>query len=181
MEQKISRQTSGGIFFCIFTLIIFLKNCQNFTKVNANLYSQLQNQRSPISEYIPLSSYAFNEPVAGSKKRKPGTSETVLIINNWHFNRDVLEMTHPPACLPENCSVQIKISSSAFMVKDGASERHNFDKNGAIIPYPAFVWMCDDGKTEVESMIEEILHLHKKDLKGETEEPTNKKNKKPKK
>ena len=41
--------------------------------------------------------------------------------------------------------------------------------------------MCDDGKSEVESMIEEILHLHKKDLKGETEEPTNKKNKKPKK
>ena len=147
--------------------------------LNANFCPQLQNQRSPISDYIPLSSYSFNESVAGSRKRKPGKSETVLIINNWHFNRDVLEMTNPTACLPENCSVQIKVSSSAFMVNDGTSEKYNFDKNGAIIPYPAFVWMCDDGKDELESMIEEILTLHKKDIKGENEEidePANKKN-----
>lgn len=129
----------------------------------------MQSQRSPESEYILISTNHFDDKSANRKNQK-GISKTVLIVNNWHFNRDVLEMGNPTKCKPENCSVQLKISSTAFQVKSSSdkkssSDSFHFDKQGIILPYPAFVWLCGEKPKEtLESFVDDIQKLYHKDL-----------------
>lgn len=154
----------------------------------------MQNRRSPISEYIPLSRYVFKESTGNQngKRKMDGRSETLLIVNNWHFNRDVMKMSNPTACKPEDCSIQIKISSTNFQTKDTNAEfpsDFHFDKNGISIPYSAFVWLCDAGNEEMALLMTEMKNHYDSDVKKTSnvndalsdDEPLSKKSKKSKK
>ena len=125
----------------------------------------MQNQRSPISEYIPLSQHDAKEYYSGGLKRKRNVSSTILlIVNNWHFNRDVMSLPTPIKCCPEDCSIQIKLSSTAFKGDSNTEEAYHFDKNGLVLPYAAFVWLCDEGKAEMSGIISEIQRLYQLDV-----------------
>ena len=126
----------------------------------------MQQQRSPISEYIPLSKHDSQEFYSGGLRRKRNvSSQILLIVNNWHFNRDVMTMSKPTKCCPEDCSIQIKLSSSAFKGDaKGEGENYHWDKNGLVLPYSAFVWMCDEGKEEISAIMSEIQRLYNIDV-----------------
>lgn len=89
-------------------------------------------------------------------------------MSNWHHNRNVMEMGNPAECTPNDCSVQIKISSTAFLSEDSSNNFH-FDKNGIIIPYPAFVWMCDLGNEEITYFINYVKEQYNIDTKNSIE------------
>lgn len=86
-------------------------------------------------------------------------------MSNWHHNRNVMEMGNPLECTPNDCSVQIKISSTSFLSEDSSNNFH-FDKNGIIIPYPAFVWMCDFGNEEITYFINYVKEQYNIDTKS---------------
>ena len=103
--------------------------------------------RSHYSDYTVIASHMFKQK--RDNVEKTHTSELVLIINNWHFVKDNHTKTNVPPCRPDDCSVQIKISSTVFKSESQAgssdlaeasanSEEYFFDKNGIIIPFPAF-------------------------------------------
>lgn len=118
-----------------------------------------------------MSRFHFTDVTAAGKRKKDGISETVLIMSNWHHNRDVMEMENPTACKPENCSVQIKISSTAFINKNVESNTiFHFDKNGINIPYSAFVYMCDNDQIEIGHFIEDVKKQFNNDLSKNDEE-----------
>ena len=115
------------------------------------LFFSLQN-RTHFSDYTVLSEFNYTD-----KKGKPQQSQYVLIISNWHFIREHQDKKESPPCKPENCNISIKLSCSVFksapsdlsvsgsgyldpLPDDGFS----FDKNGAIIPYSAFLSLLDD-------------------------------------
>jgi hypothetical protein len=73
----------------------------------------------------------------------------VLCINNWHFVKDNLYKAKTSPCQADDCSISIKLSSTVFRSESQANdsevavaaadagEEFYFDKNGAVIPYPA--------------------------------------------
>jgi hypothetical protein len=95
-----------------------------------------------------------------------------MSISNWHFNRDKQYLKFGPRCRAEDVCVSFKLSSSAFapanevgpsynsshlndeIQSESADDvsvspttddsQFNFDKNGVIIPYSAFVSLMDD-------------------------------------
>lgn len=111
--------------------------------------------RSHYSDYTVIASHMFRQKRDGVDKTH--TSELVLIINNWHFVKDNHTKTHVPPCRPDDCSVQIKISSTVFksesqLLAGGSDlveaadngEQFFFDKNGIIVPYSAFKDLLTD-------------------------------------
>jgi hypothetical protein len=70
------------------------------------------------------------------------------VVSNWRFCRDVVkdcEKRGPVLCKIEHCTVSFKFSSTAFISKGKEEEVFHFDKNGACIPYSAFVaLLCDE-------------------------------------
>jgi len=109
---------------------------------------------------------------ARGKDDKPIHSQVVLSISNWHFNRDRQYLKFGPRCRLEDVCISLKLSSTAFIAGDtvgpsfsGSTTEDealaaaddvstatsttddscfNFDKNGVIIPYFAFVSLMDD-------------------------------------
>jgi hypothetical protein len=109
--------------------------------------------------------------VTKDKDDKPIHSQIILSISNWHFNRDQQHLKYGPHCRPEDVCISLKLSSTAFApssevgpsfstnIDDTAETADdistsatsltddscfNFDKNGVIIPYFAFVSLMDD-------------------------------------
>lgn len=110
---------------------------------------QTMHTRSHYSDYTVIATHMFKQK--RDNVEKTHTSELVLIINNWHFVKDTHTKTVVPPCRPDDCSVQIKISSTVFkseaqLLSSGSDlldtnetgEEFFFDKNGTIIPFPAF-------------------------------------------
>jgi hypothetical protein len=92
---------------------------------------------------------------------KNHTSEIVLSVNNWHFVKDNLYKAKTPACQADDCSISIKLSSTIFrselQAADSsvdASDEFYFDKNGAVIPYPALKELlhCEEFYTYMEQV-----------------------------
>jgi len=138
---------------------------------NKHFFTSLQphHDRSAFSKYEVLASHELKD-----RDDKSIYSQIVLSISNWHFNRDKQYLKFGPTCRAEDVCVTLKLSSSAFvssteagptttLTDEGASQEladdvsvsaaaadgtdgsvFNFDKNGVIIPYSAFVSLMDD-------------------------------------
>ena len=76
-------------------------------------------------------------------------------MNNWHFVKDNLYKAKTPPCHVDDCSISIKLSSTVFRsdlqtadsdVAVDTADQFFFDKNGAVIPYPALraLLFCED-------------------------------------
>jgi hypothetical protein len=85
-----------------------------------------------------VSSHRFKD-----KAGKNHLTELILTISNWHFVRDTQARRDGPTCKLEDCTISLKLSSTVFKTSEddlGVEDKnHNFDKNGAVIPYSAFV------------------------------------------
>ena len=124
--------------------------------------------RSHFSDYSVLSRIEFKD-----KKGVHQESQYVLICSNWHFVRNHQEVRNCPPCSPEDCNISLKLSSTAFrsapteLSKAGGfleteiriDEDYCFDKNGVIIPYPAFISLLQDKR-----FTQEYLPLVKKEF-----------------
>lgn len=145
------------------------------------------HDRSPFSKYEILSSHTSK-----GKDDKPIYSQIVLSISNWHFNRDNQHLKFGPRCRPEDVCISLKLSSSAFVSADATGPTlptynedesygddlstssaptddscFNFDRNGVIIPYFAFVSLLDD--TNFQSYLKTVVEKFE-----ETEGPLSK-------
>jgi hypothetical protein len=72
----------------------------------------------------------------------------VLILSNWSFVRDNKETKHSVRCSLHDVTVGFKISSSEFRSSTAKPPNpqnpYDFDKNGLILPYPAFLSLAKD-------------------------------------
>jgi hypothetical protein len=149
------------------------KGCQKQKAIKfilSFLFLQPHHDRSSFSKYDILASHTSKNP----RDDRPIESQLVLSISNWHFNRDKQHLKFGPKCKLEDVCISIKLSSTAFApsTQVGASfsanqndemaseisaddlsiltspstddSCFNFDKNGVIIPYFAFVSLMDD-------------------------------------
>lgn len=110
---------------------------------------QTKHTRSHYSDYTVISTHVFKQK--RDNVERSHTSELVLCINNWHFVKDNLYKAKTSPCQADDCSISIKLSSTVFRSESqandsevavvaaaaGAGEEFYFDKNGAVIPYPA--------------------------------------------
>lgn len=77
---------------------------------------------------------------SGKKAGRKISSKVVLVLSNYHFNRDKQSPKFKP-CTPADCTVGLKYSSSEFVIV-GTPERDagfHFDRFGVLIPFDAFV------------------------------------------
>ena len=133
-----------------------------------NFLTSFFQNRSHFSDYSVLSRIEFKD-----KKGVHQESQYVLICSNWHFVRNHQEVRNCPPCSPEDCNISLKLSSTAFrsapteLSKAGGfleteirnDEDYCFDKNGVIIPYPAFISLLQDKR-----FTQEYLPLVKKEF-----------------
>ena len=119
-------------------------------------YSQPLNDRSPFSEDVVISRCLKND-----KKNNLQSTKLVLGISNWHFNRDTQHLVEGPQCKLDDINISFKLASSAFSAEEAgrsasttskASSTSNalsddsqlkYDRNGAIVPYAAFVSLME--------------------------------------
>lgn len=77
--------------------------------------------------------------VGGKKSPRKITTKVVVVISNYHFNRDEQVAEFKP-CTLADCTVGLKYSSNEFSAvgsdKDGGFQ---FDRFGVLAPYEAFV------------------------------------------
>jgi len=77
---------------------------------------------------------------SGKKAGRKISTKVVLVLSNYHFNRDKQSPKFKP-CTPADCTVGLKYSSSEFVIA-GTPERDagfHFDRFGVLIPFDAFV------------------------------------------
>lgn len=121
-------------------------------------------QRSHYSHYETLSSHQVERElrsVAYSARQKNAKTETVtsqlvLNISNWSFVRDLTldKVSKFTPCSVQDVHVAIKLSSTVFKPQkrgspgdpDSASSDSEFffDRNGAVLPFAAFVSLLKD-------------------------------------
>jgi hypothetical protein len=70
-------------------------------------------------------------------------SRVVLVTSNWHFVRDRREAKNFEPCEKHHCTVALKLDSSQF-IKPDSEEAFNFDRNGLVLPYDAFLSLIKD-------------------------------------
>ena len=152
-------QTDATVYFCQFPIwcIIFYYICTLLYRIY--LFLQTRHTRSHFSDYSVISTHVFKQKRDNVEKNH--TSEIVLSVNNWHFVKDNLYKAKTPACQADDCSISIKLSSTIFrselQAADSsvdASDEFYFDKNGAVIPYPALKELlhCDEFYTYMEQV-----------------------------
>jgi hypothetical protein len=84
------------------------------------------------------------------------STKLVLGISNWHFNRDTQHLVEGPHCRLEDVNLTFKLASTAFSADEGGSSstasteasigdnsQLKYDRNGAIVPYPAFLSLME--------------------------------------
>lgn len=72
-------------------------------------------------------------------------SKLVLVISNWGFVRDQEGNPKFQKCTPHDVSIGFKLDSTAFRPADKSIVKPRyFDRNGASIPYPAFLSLMKD-------------------------------------
>ena len=77
-----------------------------------------------------------------TKKNQAIVTKLILIINNWSFVRDNKANKRKIRCSAQDVVIGFKLASSAFRTSasDGSrNEGYDFDKNGLVLPYPAFI------------------------------------------
>ena len=148
------------------------------------LYFQIANDRSGFSDYRTITTYNWTDRGGLSQ-----TTKVVVTVSNWHFNRDCLRYETAPICKLENVMVTLKLASTVFdgnrestaplstsgnsgspgstPIKSGqritatSGEEYHFDKNGAIVPYSAFVSLIDSA--EFQEYLEKVKKLYYKE------------------
>ena len=122
---------------------------------------QTWEERSPSTIYEELCVYRKEKAAGGDntgtgwnkKGRANGSTATknvitrlVLILSNWSFVRDHKENPQKVKCSLHNVTVGLKLSSTEFRsgAKRDPNQQYDFDKNGLILPYPAFLSLLKD-------------------------------------
>ena len=79
------------------------------------------------------------------------STKLVLGISNWHFNRDTQHLAEGPKCKTNNINITLKLASTAFGSEESGGSASaltstslgesqlKYDRNGATMPYSAFV------------------------------------------
>ena len=148
-------------YICQFPIwfIIFYYICTLLYRIYLFIFLQTRHTRSHYSDYSVISTHVFKQKRDNVEKNH--TSEIVLSVNNWHFVKDNLYKAKTPACQADDCSISIKLSSTIFrselQAADSsvdASDEFYFDKNGAVIPYPALKELlhCEEFYTYMEQV-----------------------------
>jgi hypothetical protein len=123
--------------------------------------SQHFEDRSPSQIYQELAVFQKSVPTknawgtsksrvkssANSSSQAKGqvTSRLTLVISNWGFVRDQEGNPKFVRCTAHDVSVGFKLESSAFRPTDKSIVKPRyFDRNGASIPYPAFLSLMKD-------------------------------------
>lgn len=132
---------------------------------------------------VKSSQYGNKGKQQAEKKESFVVSKLVLVISNWGFVRDQEGAAKFKKCTPHDVSIGLKLDSTAFRPADkSVVKSHYFDRNGASIPYPAFLSLLKDPDftgsymKNVQKRFEEDTG---RDLKKETY-PTGAEGKKPK-
>jgi hypothetical protein len=114
----------------------------------------LWENAAPSAIYEEVSLFRVEKsgaPTPGSvKKKQQGRgaaaaatiTRLVLIVSNWSFVRDHKDSKRPVKCTSQDVTISLKLSSTAFARTSEAAvkkEPYSFDKNGLILPYPAFL------------------------------------------
>ena len=100
---------------------------------------QTPDERSHSTSYMVVSE-GEKIDTSGKKAGRKISSKVVLVLSNYHFNRDKQSPKFKP-CTPADCTVGLKYSSSEFVIV-GTPERDagfHFDRFGVLIPFDAFV------------------------------------------
>lgn len=69
-------------------------------------------------------------------------TKLVLIISNWSFVRDNKTNPRKIKCTSQDVTIGFKLASSSFRTApptDQKRQPYDFDKNGLVMPYPAFL------------------------------------------
>ena len=128
---------------------------------------QLADERSAFSEYITLAEHQFTS----AKTKLPGKSELILVLSNWRFTRDLSQAYASKSvsvkCKPSNCTVSFKISSSDFGRggKQHSAESFDFDRNGAILPYPVFSILLQQADNQLKPFFEAVKSRYDADTR----------------
>ena len=153
-------QTDATVYLSVSHLIYYYLLYMYVIISNLFIYFlQTRHTRSHYSDYSVISTHVFKQKRDNVEKNH--TSEIVLSVNNWHFVKDNLYKAKTPACQADDCSISIKLSSTIFrselQAADSsvdASDEFYFDKNGAVIPYPALKELlhCEEFYTYMEQV-----------------------------
>lgn len=112
---------------------------------------QSLEERSHSTTYLVVSHFGNERKVQVGKETRPSNSKVVIVLSNYHFNRDQQSAKFRP-CTLADCTVGVKYSSSEFAprIEDKnpeSKEREigfNFDKFGLLAPYVAFASLLTD-------------------------------------
>ena len=116
---------------------------------------QTWEERSPSTVYEELCVFR-KEKKNTDKSVKGGTSvanvitKLVLILSNWSFVRDNKENPQKIKCSLHNVTVGLKLASTEFRSpnkqqhQQDYNQQYDFDKNGLVLPYPAFLSLLKD-------------------------------------
>jgi len=111
-------------------------------------------QRSAFSEYHAISSHQFKVPALKERPERNATSTFVAAVSNWGWVRDTVAEKTSPRCTIGDFAVSLKLACTNFervksdvgdsvgsvsSVDEESESEYSFDRNGAIIPYAAFV------------------------------------------
>ena len=97
-------------------------------------------QRSPSSINEEISVYR----TTSAKTSEPVVTKLILIISNWGFVRDHKYTPGKVRCTKQDVTIGFKLASSAFRPSAASApvsrkDEYNFDKNGLVLPYAAFL------------------------------------------
>lgn len=118
---------------------------------------------------------------SADRKQEVVTSQLILNISNWGFVRDLTQQRSSRfiPCSVQDVHIAIKLSSNVFKpirnndddLDSDQREDFYFDKNGAILPFAAFISLMKDASFTGEFM-REVKAKHDAD----TAKPTNRRN-----
>ena len=111
------------------------------------LFFQNWEERSPSAIYEEISVYrketrGKSENSRGEKRKQENIiTKLVLIISNWSFVRDNKANPRKIRCTNQDVTIGLKLASSAFRTGrlDDRRQPYDFDKNGLVLPYAAFL------------------------------------------
>jgi len=133
--------------------------------------------RSPSSVYEELAVFKKESNVRGVYQRlglnvpastsasSVTVTKLVLIISNWSFVRDNKTNPRKIKCTSQDVTVGLKLASSSFRTApptDQKRQPYDFDKNGLVMPYPAFLSLMRN-KEFTEGYIKKIKDHYTRD------------------
>ena len=71
-------------------------------------------------------------------------TELVVIVSNWHQNRDAQQRDAEIRCKLSDIQVSFKFASEQFKKKDGPAQRYNYDQHGLSFSYLTFLSLMSD-------------------------------------